>query len=523
MIIDLNRRTDAGVIEADIVLVGAGVAGLILADRLRGKNKRVIVLESGDRAANAVAQELNNVEHASSFYNGATAGRVRCLGGTSTIWGGALLPFRPEDMQARPHMGLPAWPVQFAEVEHELVQVESTFQLPGGSFDSLARAPKQPTPANEDFTPRFAKWPRFALRNLSAAIAPRLESDPDCHVWLNATASGFELDREAGRITAVTAKSLSGNSVRIRGGRFVLCAGAIETTRQLLWLDAQNDNRPFQACDALGRYFHDHVSSGLAHIETDNPTLLNRLAGFQFEQGAMRALRYEFSPHAQAADEVSSGFAHFAFAAEKPGAFDAIRDFLRSVQRRQPAFDRLVAIAADAPYLINAACWRLILGQLYWPRPARYELHVVAEQKPDRANCITLSQERDKLAVPRARIDWRVRDAEVRTFRAFARRFERFWEQSALANCGTLRWRTPPEHLSFSDFASAGDVFHPGGTTRMGIDKASSVVDGDLTVHGITNLSIASTSVFPAGAAANPTLMLILFCGRLADRLARAA
>jgi choline dehydrogenase-like flavoprotein len=45
------------------------------------------------------------------------------------------------------------------------------------------------------------------------------------------------------------------------------------------------------------------------------------------------------------------------------------------------------------------------------------------------------------------------------------------------------------------------------------------VVNADLKVHGITNLFVASTSVYPTYGAANPTVNLIALTLRLADHL----
>jgi choline dehydrogenase-like flavoprotein len=39
---------------------------------------------------------------------------------------------------------------------------------------------------------------------------------------------------------------------------------------------------------------------------------------------------------------------------------------------------------------------------------------------------------------------------------------------------------------------------HPVGTCAMGRDPGTSVVDGDLRVHGVAGLSVADASVFPS-------------------------
>jgi choline dehydrogenase-like flavoprotein len=61
------------------------------------------------------------------------------------------------------------------------------------------------------------------------------------------------------------------------------------------------------------------------------------------------------------------------------------------------------------------------------------------------------------------------------------------------------------------------------GTTRMSSDPESGVVDADCRVHGVANLYIASSSVFPTGGFANPTLTILALAIRLADHLRSSA
>jgi choline dehydrogenase-like flavoprotein len=53
----------------------------------------------------------------------------------------------------------------------------------------------------------------------------------------------------------------------------------------------------------------------------------------------------------------------------------------------------------------------------------------------------------------------------------------------------------------------------------MGHDPATSVVDRDCKVHGIRNLFIAGSSVFPTGGHANPTATIAALAIRLADHV----
>jgi choline dehydrogenase-like flavoprotein len=58
------------------------------------------------------------------------------------------------------------------------------------------------------------------------------------------------------------------------------------------------------------------------------------------------------------------------------------------------------------------------------------------------------------------------------------------------------------------------------GTTRMSLDPRHGVVDENCRVHGIQNLYLAGSSVFPTSGGINPTLTIVLLALRLANYIA---
>jgi len=60
---------------------------------------------------------------------------------------------------------------------------------------------------------------------------------------------------------------------------------------------------------------------------------------------------------------------------------------------------------------------------------------------------------------------------------------------------------------------------HHMGTTRMSDDPKQGVVDRNSRVHGMDNLYVAGSSVFPTCGSANPTLTIVALTLRLAGEL----
>jgi choline dehydrogenase-like flavoprotein len=505
--------------DADVVIVGAGIAGLVAAQRLRKAGRKVLLLESGAERQAGEEHELNAVEFDGDPYLGATAGRFRCLGGTSTRWGGAMLPFQPIDMAEDPPGWGIDWPLRLEALAPYQSEVEQLFGLPAGPFDDPGFSGGA---GSSDFLARRAKWPTFARRNVAALLARQLRDDDGLETWLNATMTGCTLGPD-GRVETIAASAPDGRTLAARAPHILLAAGAIESTRLLMLVDRAHDDRLFAPDGILGCYFHDHLSAHSADFSARRLAALDRMTGFRFERGGMRNLRFEPSADLRRREHLPGGLVTAVFSSSQPSGFDALRDIYRASQRRTlPAGKDLALLARNAPWLARAAWTRFVGRRVLAPPHADFMLNVVIEQHPHRDNRISLSETRhDRDGLPLARIAWRVRDDDVANHAKLFARFSAYWQQAGLARIAAIEPR-PPE-LVRTQLVEGGGIFHPGGTARMGGDPGASVVDARLRVHKIPNLTVISTATFPTGGGANPTYMLMLFALRAADQIALEA
>jgi choline dehydrogenase-like flavoprotein len=150
-------------------------------------------------------------------------------------------------------------------------------------------------------------------------------------------------------------------------------------------------------------------------------------------------------------------------------------------------------------------------------------LLVRAEQAPNPHSRVTLADECDVLGMPRVRLDWRLSELDVHSVEqlvgALGREFERLGlgrvQAAPWLSDSSRRWQTDP---LVSAHPIGGD--HHMGTTRMADSPARGVTDTFGRVHGLDNLYIAGSSLFPTSGWANPTLTIVALAMRTADRLA---
>jgi choline dehydrogenase-like flavoprotein len=156
-------------------------------------------------------------------------------------------------------------------------------------------------------------------------------------------------------------------------------------------------------------------------------------------------------------------------------------------------------------------------GAAVTPGPVIVCIGTASEQAPNPASRVVLGEERDQLGVPRAALDWRLSEQDQRSLARTHAIFAEAIAYSGLGRVKVTQWpgRPFPEHTH-------GGRHHLG-TTRMHADPRQGVVDANSRVHGVDNLYIAGSSVFPTGGAANPTLTIVALAQRLASHLAEVA
>ena len=143
-----------------------------------------------------------------------------------------------------------------------------------------------------------------------------------------------------------------------------------------------------------------------------------------------------------------------------------------------------------------------------------YSLDFHAEQQPDPQSRVSLGREVDALQVPRLRIDWRYQRGDVESVR---RSIELLASDIHTSGVGRFEYDAQSVEVEMTRYGAYGG--HHIGTARMGSDPRSSVVDANCRVHGVDNLFIASSAVFPTSSQANPTLTIVAIALRLASHL----
>ena len=529
MIRDLNQADPAGAsCDAQVCIVGAGTAGIYLAQQLRRLGLQVVMLEAGDSLARRPEEIDQRCEQRGIRYRGADLGRSFGLGGTSALWGGQMIPLAESDMGPRPGVGFDAWPMGYAEVAAYFQVVRQQLGLGAGSGPSvaansnlLASRFSALLKLGRSFDLRLSEWLPFKKRNFAKAFADTLSHDAGVTVWLNATVVGMPRANPSGnsQIETITAQSPNGRKLNVRPSVVVICAGALESTRLLLEFDGPTGGSITNDGAPLGRYFADHLSVTCGRFICRDWRRYNLAVGPIFANGVMRTPRMELTGLAQQELGLTSAFAHFTFVTQGNTGFDVVRSVLRRRQGEQQSLGLTPSLLWRVVTDVTAmAFWRGVYRRLWIPRKAELLLQVDIEQTPNAASRLTLSEERDTFNRKRLVIDWQITPDDVRVIRKVAEVTIDAWQGSPLREVAELELTLPDE---FDSFATLYDVYHPTGSLRMGTSAANSVVDKDLRLWKTDNCYVTTTAVFPSAGSANPGLTHLALTARLAAHIGK--
>jgi choline dehydrogenase-like flavoprotein len=534
MLIDALNLPEDTLVKTDICIVGAGAAGITLARELRDRPEQVCLLESGGLDFDEQTQSLYSGENSGIPYFPLKEARGRYLGGSTNLWGGWSRPMDEIDFEDRPWMPYSGWPFSKAELDPYYERAQKACHL--GPFeydleywkDALAQVQCQELPVTTDELATYL-WqiiPSTHLR-FGEAYRAEIEQARNINTYLHANVVEIETNDTAQAVTRLQVASLDGKKFWVVAKVFILAAGGIENPRLMLVSNKAQSTGLGNQYDLVGRFFmeHPYLISGKAQLSDSAKfyTQINFPVGETFLAtglGLSKAVQereqiLNFGLRLLAIDEWLEAYKrlrsrtqptirHKAFPTiaegrKHRGEMSVMADFLKVIS----SLDRL----ADKAY-------KKLFKKSFSAGQSNFcDIHLIGEQAPNPDSRITLSKERDRLGLNRVQLDWRLSPIDKYTIK---RSQQLIAQEFARSGLGQFQIELTDDDTSWQSVTGS---YHHIGTTRMSNNPRLGVVNEHCQVHGISNLYLAGSSVFPTSGLSNPTLTIVALAIRLADRL----
>jgi len=517
-------------LQADICIIGAGAAGITIAREMIGTGRKVILLESGDMEMTPEVQSLNSGDCVGLSYAALETGRSRYFGGGTNCWGGWCRPLDPIDFEKRdwvPHSG---WPFgketldPFYERALKLCSVESNEFDPEICGRNVAPLGLQVLPIEDERVvtqiSQVSREPRF-----SVAYQDDIRNAENVDCYLNANVLEIETAEPVREVTGLTVATLAGTQFRVTAKVYVLSTGGIENPRLLLASNRVQTAGLGNEHDLVGRFFMEHPRVHKGKIVLDNPTLTTNLYDPQYTYfnspiGAHLAL----SEEAQRAEQVINfkTWIITVYKGEESRGGESLKNLYRAI-RKTTLPDHFMDtsgsfwvrnfsnLALDFP---NTTA--VILGRLFKPNWLidKFMFANLIEPVPNPDSRVTLTREKDRTGLNRISLDWRLTRLDKYSIK---RSHEIIDEAVRKAGIGRVEDKLDDTDDSWPEDLQWG--WHHMGTTRMHDDPKQGVVNRDCKVHGLANLFVGGSSVFPTGGNDLPTLTIVALALRLADHI----
>jgi choline dehydrogenase-like flavoprotein len=527
MFIDARKLPSGTPLDAEICIVGGGVAGITLALEFERHGITTCLLEGGTIDFNSAAQALYQGINTGLPYDLRTS-RTRQLGGSSNCWGGWIRPFIEIDFEERHWVPNSGWPIDYAEVApfysraSKLVQVNDRDYDPQFWQERLRSEQIQLLELNggslETVLSKFSPPTRFGYvyqRQLEAAQAVK--------VLLNANVTELATSDDATTVTGVHFANPARERFFVRARQTILAAGGVENARLML-LSNRVDHRGLgNHYDQVGRYFMEHprVRGGRVIPAGDAASFRFYDTSFTYHnpklavEGTSGSVYIGLAERVQRKEELVQCRTYFRACrtGEDPEVTERFREFYETLAWRlygdiKPG--KVAALALNSPGLLAS----LLFRKLRLASKSTYlQIESVIEPVPDPESRVTLSPQRDKFGLNRAELDWRVGDLEKRTHLRMLALIKEEFETFGLGQV----------ELDQAEAGRGAPILwchHHMGTTRMHAGPRMGVVDKNCKVHGMHNLHIAGSSVFPTCGNDMPTLTIAALALRLADHIA---
>lgn len=500
------------ILKTKVCIVGSGPAGTFASEFLVKNGIDVIILEEGNEFKNSNSDSFLDktfvTENISFNY-----GFSKQIGGSSNLWSGRLSILENSDINYG-NKEFKSWPIKYKELFQYYKLASCILNINFEEIWSSNKSIEKHIPnifkdeifGNFDFKKFLWQYPPF---NCNDYLKQNHIKFNNFKLISNTKVLKLSQNSQDGRINYVEAKSKEHGFLKIESDFFILANGGIEVPRILL---NSNSNSPLgigNDHEMVGKCLMTHPKANIGLLSLRKSTIIkNRLFN---EESQKTFIKYGLG-NKESSNKLNHYLQftpHFSKEFLNPlNYFSKKEKIFNEFFSEKLSFDNSIR---NLKLFINN---KYFLSNPYMLKARQFFIRAYIDQKPNLDNKVFLSNAKDKYGIPKVSINWNLDKADKYDFLKF---FENFSNNISINKIGNVESNI----LKLEKWPLNGLHSHFIGTTRMGNNPLTSVVDHNCKVHNISNLFIAGPSVFPSGGYANPFLTISALSLRLSEYLTK--
>ena len=510
------RYSDAD--EVDLVVVGAGAGGSVLAQRLARKGWKIVILEAGpfwhpdedwvsdEAGSHSLYWTEKRIIGGDDPVELGKNNSGRGVGGSMVHYAGYCPRFHPSDFETQTRDGVGAdWPITYDDLRSHYERVEQELPVAGQNWPwpEPHTYPHSPHPISGAAARIWEGAERLGIRMRVGPVGITngvFGNRPHC-IYRGYCLQGCKVNAKASPYVTHLPDALA-HAVEIRAGCFATQVEIDQSTGRAVGVCYLREG------EAVERLVRARVVA-VAGYSIETPRLLLNSTSPRFPRGVGndddQVGRYVM---VQGASQSAGRWPDELRMYKAPPPEVASEDFYETHPDR--GFARGFSIQTVSPLPIG---WgEHVLAEGHWGGELREYMRdynhwatvgVLNELLPEADNRVTLADETDQRGIPVARYDHSLGDNDKANIQYSTRVIRQILEAAGAQDV-----------LTIERYA------HLIGGARMGTSPASSVVDAHHRVWSVPNLYLSDGSVCPTQGSANPALTIMALASRLADHLA---
>jgi choline dehydrogenase-like flavoprotein len=516
MITDATHLEQDSLLCASVVITGTGNDAVTLALTMADAGLSVMLLESGAEK-NQYQTPFCARAPGSKLHNQAKPFCFRKLGESSSLQGTCCGPFDSIDFEYRDYVPNSGWPISFNDLKPYYIKANEWLKASDFKYQAKTAFIKEADPATKGccsssrYTESQERY--FCTTDLYIRHIKRLQHHAKLNLIQDANCIGIELHNNGDSVSHLRIATLNNKRFLVKADHYILATGGIEATRLLLASNNIVSEGIGNRYDNVGRYYMSHIAANIGKLELYCP--LKKIDHDHHVSADPNNCHQQISLSEQQQKSLKAN--NVVLRLHFPSISNAVQ---KSFNHRPSHVHTILSTPAMIYRFIKKWLFKIILTNfkylwvLLTKRTHEFSLEVHGEQSPNRDSRITLASEKDALGMPLINIDWRYLPQDIDSVRKTLQELIKALERTGCAILSV-------DHKAFEEMTLRYRAFeaHPIGTTRMGVDPKTSVVNEHCRIHDIDNLYIAGSSVFPTSSQANPMLTSIALALRLAEHI----
>ncbi len=526
--LDPSKINQNETIKTDVCIVGGGAAGISLALEFSKQKFNVLIIESGDKKFKHRNQHLSSSKSVGIPTSSIMFSRRRQFGGTTVTWAGRCRPLDEIDFIKKDWVPFSGWPFSKDELDPYYKRSQKVFGLDDYNYSFFSEK-------SDDWFDKLSNKTDFSGKafltsssiNFSIVHSQELEKSPNIKILLNTNVTHVNLDSSGKEVNSLTCKTIQGKRFFVSSSVFILAAGALEITKLLLSSNQVQKNGVGNQNDLVGRFYMDHAHfwSG-AFINPTHKLSFGKENIQYFGKQSLFLRTYlglglkEKYIENEKLTNAAGFFIHRSWNKSQDEyysiegiAFQNIYDILRHY--KYPDIKLLIKnIFILIKNIMGFIHYSVQYMTSIWEEDDWVGIHSQFEQVPNPESRITLSSTKNELGQANIIINWKLTSQDFENMNIFHSKMKMSFEKIGLS------FKLFPinyENEYYPNRLIPGK--HHMGTTRMNNDPNLGVVDENCKIHGVSNLYVASSSVFPTSGQANPTMTIVALAIKLADHI----